>query len=62
MASRQTAHLREGDIVGLDYGVIYEGFYGDSAMTVAVGKVSAAAQTADGRDRGIALRWNRAAP
>jgi methionyl aminopeptidase len=36
--------LREGDIVGLDYGVIYEGFYGDSAMTVAVGKVSAAAQ------------------
>ena len=38
-------HLREGDIVGLDYGVIYDGFYGDSAMTVAVGKVSAAAQT-----------------
>jgi len=37
--------LREGDIVGLDYGVIYDGFYGDSAMTVAVGKVSAAAQT-----------------
>ena len=36
--------LREGDIVGLDYGVIYDGFYGDSAMTVAVGKVSAAAQ------------------
>ena len=32
------------DIVGLDYGVIYEGFYGDSAITVAVGKVSAAAQ------------------
>ena len=32
--------LREGDIVGLDYGVIYEGFYGDSALTVGVGKVS----------------------
>ncbi len=32
--------LREGDIVGLDYGVIYEGFYGDSAVTVGVGKVS----------------------
>ena len=32
--------LREGDIVGLDYGVIYEGFYGDSAITVGVGKVS----------------------
>ena len=32
--------LREGDIVGLDYGVIYEGYYGDSAITVGVGKVS----------------------
>jgi methionyl aminopeptidase len=32
--------LREGDIVGLDYGVIFEGFYGDSAVTVGVGKVS----------------------
>ena len=32
--------LLEGDIVGLDYGVIYEGFYGDSAVTVGVGKVS----------------------
>jgi methionyl aminopeptidase len=36
--------LREGDIVGLDYGVIYEGFYGDSALTVGVGKVSDEAQ------------------
>jgi len=32
--------LREGDIVGLDYGVIYEGFYGDSAITVGVGQVN----------------------
>jgi len=32
--------LREGDIIGLDYGVIFEGFYGDSAITVGVGKVS----------------------
>lgn len=30
--------LEEGDIVGLDFGVIYDGFYGDSAVTVAVGK------------------------
>ena len=36
--------LREGDIIGLDYGVIYEGFYGDSAITVGVGKVSGDAQ------------------
>ena len=32
--------LREGDIIGLDYGVIYDGFYGDSAITVGVGRVT----------------------
>ena len=31
--------LKAGDIVGLDFGVVYEGFYGDSARTVAVGPV-----------------------
>ena len=35
-----TRELREGDIVGLDYGVVYEGFYGDSAITVGVGQVN----------------------
>jgi len=32
--------LKDGDIVGLDFGVIYEGFYGDSAVTVGVGAIS----------------------
>jgi methionyl aminopeptidase len=36
--------LKEGDIVGLDYGVIYEGFYGDSAVTVGIGKISVQAK------------------
>ena len=36
--------LREGDIIGLDYGVIYEGYYGDSAITVGVGRVSEESQ------------------
>jgi len=31
--------LKEGDIIGLDLGAIVGGFYGDSAVTVAVGKV-----------------------
>lgn len=31
--------LKEGDIIGLDLGAIVEGFYGDSAVTVAVGSV-----------------------
>jgi methionyl aminopeptidase len=29
--------LREGDVVGLDFGVVKDGFYGDAARTVAVG-------------------------
>ncbi|MBI2861885.1 MAG: M24 family metallopeptidase, partial [Chloroflexi bacterium] len=35
--------LREGNIVGLDFGAIYEGFHADAAVTVPVGKVSAEA-------------------
>jgi methionyl aminopeptidase len=35
--------LAEGDVVGLDFGVVLRGFYGDSARTVAVGRASAAA-------------------
>jgi methionyl aminopeptidase len=31
--------LKDGDIVGLDFGVIYQGWYGDSARTVTVGTV-----------------------
>ncbi len=31
--------LKTGDIVGLDYGVVYQGFYGDAARTVPVGDV-----------------------
>jgi len=32
--------LIEGDIVGLDFGVYYQGYYGDSAVTLAVGRIS----------------------
>ncbi len=31
--------LKEGDIIGLDLGAIVDGFYGDSALTVAVGSI-----------------------
>jgi len=31
--------LRDGDILSIDVGVLFEGFYGDSAVTVAVGGV-----------------------
>jgi methionyl aminopeptidase len=33
--------LKEGDIVSLDFGVVIDGYYGDSAITVPVGKVDA---------------------
>ncbi|MBN1161191.1 MAG: type I methionyl aminopeptidase [Dehalococcoidales bacterium] len=35
--------LKDGDIVSLDFGAIYQGFHGDAAVTVPVGKVSAEA-------------------
>ena len=36
--------LREGDIVGIDCGVMYKGYYGDAARTFAVGAISTEAQ------------------
>ncbi len=36
--------LKEGDIVGLDFGAIVDGYYGDSAITVGVGRVSPEAE------------------
>jgi methionyl aminopeptidase len=32
--------IKAGDIVSLDFGVVYDGFFGDAAITVAIGKVS----------------------
>src|SRR5881394_269416 len=37
--------LNEGDIVSLDVGAALDGYYGDSAITLAVGAVSEAAAT-----------------
>ncbi|HVS16300.1 MAG TPA: type I methionyl aminopeptidase [Thermoanaerobaculia bacterium] len=37
--------LREGDIVGIDCGVMYKGYFGDAARTFAVGEVSAEVQS-----------------
>ena len=36
--------LRDGDIVSLDFGAIYNDFQGDAAITVGVGKISPASQ------------------
>jgi methionyl aminopeptidase len=54
--------LKEGDIVGLDCGAIYEGYYGDSARTYPVGQVSPEARrlmdvTSEALNRGIDQMW-----
>jgi methionyl aminopeptidase len=36
--------LREGDILSLDFGAIYEDYYGDAAITLPIGRISAEAE------------------
>lgn len=36
--------LQEGDIVSIDCGTVYEGFVGDSALTIGVGEISSDAE------------------
>jgi len=36
--------LKDGDLVSLDFGVKYDGFYGDAAITVPVGELAAQAR------------------
>lgn len=46
--------LREGDIVSIDAGAIYEGWHGDAAFTTGVGEISAEAQKLiDVTERGL---------
>ncbi|MGE4607465.1 MAG: type I methionyl aminopeptidase [Myxococcota bacterium] len=50
--------LKDGDIVGLDFGVSLDGYHGDSAVTVPVGKIGPEIQklldvTGDSLERGI---------
>src|SRR5262249_38319971 len=51
--------IREGDVVSLDFGVIYRDFYGDAAVTFAMGAIDDTAQrliatTAAALEEGIA--------
>lgn len=34
--------LKEGDIIGLDFGVLFNGYYGDASITVPIGAISPA--------------------
>jgi len=51
--------IQDGDLVSLDFGVIYEDFYGDAAISIAVGQVDEDTQlllktTAESLEEGIA--------
>ncbi len=51
--------LQEGDIVSLDFGAVYQGYVGDSAITVGVGQVAPLAEqllrvTEEALEKGIA--------
>ncbi len=57
--------LSDGDIVGLDFGAIIDGWYGDSAITVPIGKISSEAElliktTRECLEKGIAAVKNGA--
>jgi methionyl aminopeptidase len=41
---RKDVFLRDGDIIGIDFGCFKDGYCGDSARTIAIGKISAEAQ------------------
>jgi methionyl aminopeptidase len=46
--------LRQGDIISIDAGAIYDGWHGDAAFTMAIGEVSAEAQQLiDVTERGL---------
>lgn len=51
--------LREGDIIGLDFGVVREGWYADAAVTVPIGRIAPEVErlvevTRQALERGIA--------
>lgn len=41
---RKDRVLKEGDLIGIDFGIIHESYVGDTARTIPVGKVSPIAQ------------------
>lgn len=47
--------LKEGDVVSLDIGVIYQGYQGDAALTVGVGEISDEAKDLIATARGALL-------
>lgn len=55
--------LRNGDIIGLDFGVMYDGFFGDAAITLPVGNIGSKAQKLlDATERSLYTAISHAEP
>ena len=54
--------LREGDILSMDFGVELDGYFGDAALTLPVGKISPERRKAAARDARIAGPRHRESP
>src|ERR1700722_16460670 len=57
---KSSRRLKEGDVISLDFGVESNGYYGDAALTVPVGKISPEAEkllrvTRESLDRAIEM-------
>lgn len=48
--------IKSGDLVSLDFGVKYQGYYGDAALTLAVGEVNPVPGLAGGHRAGPVRR------
>jgi methionyl aminopeptidase len=54
---------REGDVLSIDFGIIYDGFYGDAAVTLPVGRIDAAkSRLLAATERALALAIEAAQP
>src|SRR5215471_10787397 len=60
---RKDVVLKEGDIIGIDFGCFKDGYCGDSARTIPIGKVSAEAEKLIATtERALALGIDQARP
>ena len=57
---RKDVVLKEGDIIGIDFGCFKDGFCGDSARTIADRQGDRRGEEADGGDQGVARPRDRA--
>ncbi|HTZ17121.1 MAG TPA: type I methionyl aminopeptidase [Dissulfurispiraceae bacterium] len=59
----RSAKLKSGDIVGVDLGIVLDGFYGDAAVTIPVGVISPeAARLMEATEKALSMGIEQAVP